>query len=86
MKTFVLTLTSIVLIHPMAFAAVACSSSINEWQPREALRQKLEENGWAVRAIKARNGCYQAHGIDATGAEVDAYFDPKSFSVVNAQK
>jgi hypothetical protein len=84
MKPVLLTLIALAIIHPAAMAAITCTASLKEWQPREALRQKLEDDGWDVRAIKARNGCYEAHGVDATGAEVDAYFDPKSFTAIKA--
>jgi hypothetical protein len=82
MKTLFLTLSAILTIVLPAFAAAPCTVSIKDWQPREALRQKLEEHGWDVRAIKAKNGCYQAHAVDASGVEIYAYFDPKSFTAV----
>lgn len=84
MKTFFPVLAMMTTVSTSAFAMPPCAGSIKEWQPREALRQMLEADGWHVRTIKAKNGCYQAHAVDAAGAEVEAYFDPKSFRAVEA--
>jgi hypothetical protein len=83
MRTLFCTFTAFVAAFASAFAATPCASSIKDWQPREALRAKLEAYGWNVQGIKTKNGCYQAHAFDATGAEITAYFDPKSFAAVN---
>jgi hypothetical protein len=55
---------------------------MSEWQPPEALQQKLSEDGWDVKRIKTEDGCYEAYAIDEQGRQVEAYFDPKTFDVV----
>lgn len=84
MRIIFCTFAAVVFIAASAFAATPCSSSIKDWQPRQALREKLEASGLTVLTIKSKNGCYLAHAVDATGSNVTAYFDPKSFLAVDA--
>ncbi|GLQ07997.1 hypothetical protein GCM10007924_32190 [Sneathiella chinensis] len=59
-----------------------CSVPLSEWQPREALQQKLEKDGWTVKRIKTDDGCYEAYAIDEKGRRVEVYFNPKTFDMV----
>lgn len=68
-----------------AVAADACSVPKAEWQPEQALRQKLEGAGWKVNRVKIDDGCYEVYGTDAKGQRAEAYFDPKSLEPVNAR-
>ncbi|MCF8466572.1 MAG: PepSY domain-containing protein [Sneathiella sp.] len=54
-----------------------CNAPMAEWQPREALQQKLEAEGWKVKRIKVEDGCYEAYAIDNGGKRIEAYFNPK---------
>lgn len=66
-----------------AFASDDCSNvPMAEWQPREALQQKLETEGWKIKRIKTDDGCYEVYAIDEKGQRVEAYFNPKSFEMV----
>jgi len=65
-----------------ALASEHCDAPMSEWQPPEALQQKLSEDGWDVKRIKTEDGCYEAYAIDEQGRQVEAYFDPKTFDVV----
>ncbi|MCP1335117.1 PepSY domain-containing protein [Futiania mangrovi] len=69
-----------------AFASDKCDVPMSEWQPREALQKKLEEQGWQVRKIKTDDGCYEAYAIDDKGQRVEAYFNPKTFEMVKSKK
>ncbi|MDQ7246820.1 PepSY domain-containing protein [Dongia sedimenti] len=64
-----------------AAAAEICSVPQAEWQPKEALQQKLEAEGWKIKTIKIDEGCYEVYGTDAAGKRMETYFDPKSFEV-----
>jgi hypothetical protein len=68
-----------------ALASDKCAVPQVEWQPKEALQQKLESDGWKVKKIKVEDGCYEVYGIDKAGQRLEAYFDPKSFSVVKSK-
>ncbi|ESR23967.1 hypothetical protein N177_2736 [Lutibaculum baratangense AMV1] len=59
-----------------------CNAPMSDWQPREALQQKLEQEGWKVRRIKTDDGCYEVYGFDKDGRRMEAYFDPKTFEIV----
>lgn len=68
-----------------ALASEKCSVPQAERQPQEALQQKLESEGWTVQRIKVDDGCYEVYGTDAGGKRVEAYFDPKTFALVQLE-
>jgi hypothetical protein len=68
-----------------AFAGDRCSVPLGEWQPREALQQKLQAQGWQVNRIKTDEGCYEAYAIDENGRRVEAYFDPKTLTMLRSK-
>ena len=65
-----------------ALASERCTAPMAEWQPREALQQKLESEGWKVRRIKTEDGCYEAYAFNADGKRVEAMFDPKTLAMI----
>jgi len=68
-----------------ALASDKCSVPKADWQPKEALQQKLEGEGWKVKNLKVEDGCYEVYGFNAEGQRMEVLFDPKSFSVVKAK-
>ena len=66
-----------------AFASDECSVPKAEWQPEQALRQKLEGAGWKINRIKIDDGCYEVYGTDEKGQRAEAYFNPKSLDRVS---
>lgn len=68
-----------------ALASEKCSVPQAERQSQEALQQKLEAEGWTVRRIKVDDGCYEVYGTKADGQRVEAYFDPKTFALVELE-
>jgi hypothetical protein len=67
-----------------ALASDKCSVPKAEWQPQDALQQKLESEGWKLKKIKVDDGCYEVYGTDALGKRMEVYFDPKTFAVVKS--
>jgi len=65
-----------------AVASTYCDVPAAEWQPVEALQQKLETEGWQVKGIKSEDGCYEVYAIDADGKRVEVLFDPETFDLV----
>ena len=53
-----------------------------DWQPREAVQQVAEDQGWTVRRIKTDDGCYEIKGRDATGREIEVKIDPATLAIV----
>ena len=70
------------LMSGVALASDGCNVPKAEWQPEQALRQKLEADGWKINRIKIDNGCYEVYGFDGKGQRTETYFDPKTFKVV----
>lgn len=68
-----------------AYADDGCSVPKAEWQPEQALRQKLEGAGWKINRVKVDDGCYEVYGTDAKGQRAEAYFDPKSLEQVDTR-
>jgi hypothetical protein len=83
MRRTLLVATGLTLISTgAAFASESCTVPKTEWQPEQALRQKLEAEGWKINRIKIDDGCYEVYGFDGEGQRAETYFDPKSFEVV----
>jgi hypothetical protein len=67
-----------ILASAPALAGARCNAPMANWQPREALVEKLRASGWTVRRIKTDDGCYKVYGLDRNGARIKAKFDPAS--------
>lgn len=72
----------------LGFAGVAaadedeCSAPMADWQPREALRQLAEKQGWTDGRVRAENGCYAIQALDSEGRGVKARVDPETLAVL----
>lgn len=80
-----LTLTGVVLAG-LAFSGGAlagddCTDPVADWQPREVLRQQLEQKGWEVQRIKVDDGCYEVRGTDKLGNRFKAEYSPASLRI-----
>ncbi|EGF31551.1 hypothetical protein IMCC9480_3739 [Oxalobacteraceae bacterium IMCC9480] len=58
-----------------------CVEPVSSWQPREVLRQKVEQRGWTVQRIKVDDGCYEVRGTDAKGNRFKAKYAPASLRI-----
>ncbi|WP_210644497.1 MULTISPECIES: PepSY domain-containing protein [unclassified Pseudomonas] len=68
-----------VLINGYALADDDCSEPVSDWQPRETLRQQVEQRyGWSVQRIKVDDGCYKLKGLDRKGNVIEARYSPAS--------
>ena len=81
------TLTILILAASttMASGALAeddCHVPMAEWQPRAALVQLAERNGWTVRRIKIDDGCYEIDGRDAEGRAIEVTVHPATLEVI----
>ena len=70
------TLLAGLLASGSAWADSHCDEPLPNWQPREVLRQQLEQRGWTVQRIKADDGCYEVRGTDRLGNRVKAKYTP----------
>lgn len=83
-KPIVLSL-ALLLISASALADDDCTDPVDQWQPRENLRQQLEEQGWTVQRIKVDDGCYEVKGVDAEGHRVKAEYAPASLNLMEIE-
>jgi hypothetical protein len=58
-----------------------CTDPVADWQPRETLRQQVEQEGWTVRRIKVDDGCYEVRGQDRQGNKLRASYAPASLQL-----
>jgi hypothetical protein len=59
-----------------------CRVPMADWQPREAVQQMADAQGWTVRRIKTDDGCYEIKGFDASGREIEVKVDPATLAIV----
>jgi hypothetical protein len=64
-----------------AFADIDCSDPIDQWKPRETLRQEVERNGWTVQRIKVDDGCYEVRAVDRDGNKLKAKYSPATLKI-----
>lgn len=78
-------LLSTILIVALSGSALAdqrCNVPLAEWQPREALQQKVEAEGWKVTRIKTDDGCYKVSAVNDKGDRYEAKIDPSSLKII----
>lgn len=87
MRTLTSTSTALVLVlsgilvSGAAWADDDCTDPVADWQPREVLRQKVEQHGWTVQRIKVDDGCYEVRGADSKGNRFKAKYAPASLRI-----
>lgn len=59
-----------------ALASPRCNVPLADWQPRAALQQQLEAEGWRVTRVRTRHGCYRVHARNDRGERYEATIDP----------
>lgn len=69
------------LVSGTALADDDCTDPVSEWQPRDQLRQMIEDKGWQVKQIKVDDGCYEVKGLDRKGNRIKATFSPASLKI-----
>ena len=63
-----------------AWADEECKDPIAQWQSREVLKAKLEQQGWVVKRIRIDDGCYEVRAMDEQGRRVKATYAPATLS------
>ena len=83
MKLLILAMTLLVsaFVSGAAWAENDCAAPVADWQPRERLRQQLEQRGWTVQRIKVDDGCYEVRGMDRHGNRFKAKYGPASLRI-----
>lgn len=71
----VLFLSSCLGVVPAA-ADQVCNVPLTDWQPRQALQNKLETEGWTVLSIRSDDGCYKIKAMKAGGERIKEKYNP----------
>lgn len=71
-----LALAGLLWLGSSAMAQHHCRVPLGDWQPREALQAKLEQQGWTVLGIRADDGCYKVRARNEKGERLEGKFDP----------
>lgn len=87
MKTIAATLALVaVLASAPAFAEDnVCNVPADKAQPTDALKAKLESEGWTVRQIKQDKGCYEAYAMKTDGSRMENLFDPATLEMLDVE-
>lgn len=72
---------ALVVVSGTAMADNDCVDPVANWQSREVLRQRLEQQGWKVQRIKVDDGCYEVRGVDRLGNNFKAKYAPASLRI-----
>lgn len=70
-----------ILASGAALAEDNCVDPVADWQPREVLRQQIEQRGWTIQRIKVDDGCYEVRGVDSKGNKFNAKYAPASLRI-----
>jgi hypothetical protein len=62
-------------------AHVDCTDPVEQWKPRDSLRQEVEKNGWTIQRIKVDDGCYEVRAVDRNGNKVKAKYSPATLKL-----
>jgi hypothetical protein len=71
-----------VMASTLASAGPRCHVPLADWQPREALREKVRSLGWTLIRIKTDDGCYKIYGTDEKGQRIKAKFNPATLDIL----
>lgn len=77
-----LVLISFSFLSGPALADDDCHDPIASWQPREVLKQRLEQQGWIVQRIRIDDNCYEVRALDEQGRKVKATYAPASLTLI----
>jgi hypothetical protein len=78
----VVTVLCLLCLASPAAAERFCSVPLADWQPREALVDRLATLGLTVVAIRSDDGCYRVIARTAEGEIVRGRFDPATLEPV----
>ena len=81
-----LALAGLLALGAPVLAQRRCHVPLGDWQPREALQARLEQQGWTVLAIRADDGCYKVRARNAAGERLEDKFDPGTLEQVGRRE
>jgi hypothetical protein len=76
---------SLIFFTSATLADEECKDPIAQWQSREVLKAKLEQQGWVVKRIRIDDGCYEVRAINEQGRRVKATYAPASLTLLELE-
>lgn len=76
---------SLIFFTSSVLADDECNDPIANWQSREMLKEKLEQQGWVVKRIRIDDGCYEVRALDQDGRRVKASYSPASLTLLELE-
>jgi hypothetical protein len=71
------------LLSVTAVAGPTCTQeSKDKWMTEEAMRAKIDAEGYRIKVFKTSGSCYEIYGHDKAGKKVEIYFNPVDGSIV----
>jgi hypothetical protein len=61
------------------------SAPESQWLPLEALKAKVEAQGYKVQKAKLKAACGEIYALDKNGARTELFVDPTSGQIVAAE-
>ncbi|MBS7792668.1 PepSY domain-containing protein [Roseococcus sp. SDR] len=68
-----------------AMADQRCNVPLADWQPRAALQQRVEAEGWRVIRIRTKDGCYRVRATNDRGQRYEGTFDPGTLRILKVE-
>ena len=66
-----------------AIAAPQCTSAPrSQWLTEAAMKQKVVDQGYAIKVFQVTGNCYEIYGKNKAGKNVEIYFDPTDGHIV----
>lgn len=84
MKSILVASTLFVFLHA-ALAASTCTSPKEKWLSEAEFKLHLRKQGYLIKALSIRNGCYRVYGLNQYGKRIDISFEPSTGEPVNPQ-
>ncbi len=82
----ILALIAIAGLAGAASAGPRCDVSLDRWQSRQALEEKLRSEGWRVARVRSDDGCYKVEGTRADGQRVKATVQPNTLTIIRERR
>jgi hypothetical protein len=58
----------------------------SQWMSLSQIEARATEKGYTIRKIEIDDGCYEVHGRDASGNQVEVYLHPVSAEVMKVER
>ena len=76
---------TLLALSNVTFAASACTTPKDKWLSEAEFKFHLRKQGYLVKTLTIRNGCYRIYGLDQYGKRVEINFEPSTGEPIDSQ-